>query len=161
MNKSLKYLGIMALSLSVLAHSSIASADPGKGKAFGQKEHKYDSDDRRDFREDDGKVAIRIDFGDRDIIRDYIRDDYRSHCPPGLAKKRNGCLPPGQAKKWSIGNRLPDDVRWYPIDDDLRRRLGRLPSGYDYVRVDRDILLIGEATKKIIDAVTLVSAVED
>jgi hypothetical protein len=27
-------------------------------------------------------------------------------CPPGLAKKRNGCLPPGQAKKrWNVGQR--------------------------------------------------------
>ena len=27
-------------------------------------------------------------------------------CPPGLAKKRNGCLPPGQAKKlYNVGQR--------------------------------------------------------
>ncbi|NJC05379.1 hypothetical protein GGQ97_001172 [Sphingomonas kaistensis] len=26
-------------------------------------------------------------------------------CPPGLAKKNNGCLPPGQAKKLAIGQR--------------------------------------------------------
>jgi hypothetical protein len=28
-------------------------------------------------------------------------------CPPGLAKKNNGCLPPGQARKLAIGQRLP------------------------------------------------------
>ena len=29
-------------------------------------------------------------------------------CPPGLAKKNNGCLPPGQAKKlFNVGQRLP------------------------------------------------------
>lgn len=173
MNKPLKYLGIFTLSLSVLAHSSIAVADSGKGKGNGkansQKEYRYDNgdrdeyrrDDHRNFREDDDKVAIRIDFGDRDIIRDYIRDDYRSNCPPGLAKKRNGCMPPGQAKKYRIGYSLPDDLRWHSIDDDLRRRLDPLPRGYDYVRVDKDILLIGEATKKVIDAVTLISAVEN
>ena len=32
---------------------------------------------------------------DRVVIRD--RDDFRS-CPPGLARKHNGCLPPGQAR---------------------------------------------------------------
>jgi hypothetical protein len=31
----------------------------------------------------------------------------RGHCPPGLAKKHNGCMPPGQAKKWQIGHQLP------------------------------------------------------
>ena len=29
-------------------------------------------------------------------------------CPPGLAKKNNGCLPPGQAKKlYNVGQRFP------------------------------------------------------
>src|SRR6478609_6031383 len=29
-------------------------------------------------------------------------------CPPGLAKKHNGCLPPGQAKKlYNVGQRFP------------------------------------------------------
>ena len=26
-------------------------------------------------------------------------------CPPGLAKKHNGCMPPGQAKKLRVGQR--------------------------------------------------------
>lgn len=28
-------------------------------------------------------------------------------CPPGLAKKNNGCLPPGQARKLAVGQRMP------------------------------------------------------
>ena len=39
----------------------------------------------------------------------YDRDDrgegHRRGCPPGLAKKHNGCLPPGQA--WRVGQRAP------------------------------------------------------
>lgn len=32
--------------------------------------------------------------------------DSRGNCPPGLAKKGNGCLPPGQAKKlYNVGQR--------------------------------------------------------
>ena len=27
------------------------------------------------------------------------------HCPPGLAKKNNGCMPPGQARKLERGQR--------------------------------------------------------
>lgn len=34
-----------------------------------------------------------------------------------------------------------------------------VPRGYEYVRVDNDVLLIAEASKKVIDAVTLLSAV--
>ncbi len=36
-------------------------------------------------------------------------------CPPGLAKKNNGCMPPGQAKKlYNIGQRFPTTYgqRW-------------------------------------------------
>jgi hypothetical protein len=28
-------------------------------------------------------------------------------CPPGLAKKHNGCMPPGQARKQAQDRRLP------------------------------------------------------
>ena len=32
--------------------------------------------------------------------------DARGRCPPGLAKKNNGCLPPGQARKmYNVGQR--------------------------------------------------------
>lgn len=38
----------------------------------------------------------------------YDRDHYGyngRNCPPGLAKKHNGCMAPGQAKRWSRGDR--------------------------------------------------------
>ncbi|HEX6376393.1 MAG TPA: hypothetical protein VFZ91_11825 [Allosphingosinicella sp.] len=61
-------------------------------------------------------------FDDRGDRPDWRRDaDYRGgprfagygrDCPPGLAKKRNGCLPPGRAKKhFARGQRLERD--WY------------------------------------------------
>ena len=52
-------------------------------------------------------------FGDHDrvVVHDYYANAGRSgHCPPGLAKKNNGCLPPGQAKKWALGRPLPPSV---------------------------------------------------
>jgi hypothetical protein len=64
-------------------------------------------------------------------------------CPPGLAAKNNGCLPPGQAKKLvgatlpvALGSALlPIDYRsWYPDNDDYYYRT---TDGYVY-RVDRD-----------------------
>mgnify|MGYP006150105103 CR=1 FL=1 len=42
---------------------------------------------------------------------------------PGLAKKGNGCQPPGQAKQWQKGRALGSDVRYYDIPNELRIRL--------------------------------------
>lgn len=149
--------GLIIASVSTFAIS--AHAQPGKGNPHKNKGNFEKFVDHHEH--DDDKVTIRIDFDDRNIIQDYLRSEYRGkeHCPPGLAKKNPPCVPPGQAKKWSMGNRLADGS-YYPINNDLRRLLGPVPAGYDYVRVDQDILLIGEATKKVIDAVTLISAVD-
>ena len=56
----------------------------------------------------------------------YALDD-RGSCPPGLAKKHNGCLPPGQAKKlYNVGQRYNRNFgyRWTydQIPYDLRSR---------------------------------------
>jgi len=56
-------------------------------------------------------------------------------CPRGLAKKHNGCMPPGQAKKlYRSGQRFPLNYgnRWSynQIPYDLRQR-------YDFDRNDR------------------------
>jgi Ni/Co efflux regulator RcnB len=149
------------------AFTAPALADKG---GHGHYEDSGDHDDDRDHDSDrghwngdhdrDDTTVIVIENNDRREIRDYITRDYHHHCPPGLAKKHNGCLPPGQAKKlYRIGERLPDNVVFVPVPDDLRRRLGPVPSGYEYVKVDKDVLLISEASKKVIDAVTLLSAV--
>ena len=69
-----------------------------------------------------------------------------SFCPPGLAKKNNGCMPPGQAKKYAIGQRLPDNVIFDDLPKALRDALGVPPQGKKYVRVDNDVLLIEAAT---------------
>ena len=47
----------------------------------------------------------------RTVVRNYYSEQFRvGRCPPGLAKKNNGCMPPGQARKWTIGQPLPRDV---------------------------------------------------
>lgn len=72
-------------------------------------------DDRRDFRgrrNDDRRELRRLVRDDRRFDRDD--DRYRNRfvrafddCPPGLARKNNGCLPPGQARKLFAGQALP------------------------------------------------------
>ena len=94
----------------------------------------------------------------RDVIVNYY-SSHRVSCPPGLVETRTGCLPRGQAKKrYAIGQPLPRTVIIETLPDDLYRRLPPPPHGYIYRRVDGDVLLIAEATKKVIDAIVLFSA---
>jgi Ni/Co efflux regulator RcnB len=88
---------------------------------------------------------------DRDTVRTWYRNEYAAgRCPPGLAKKNNGCLPPGQAKRmWNMGDPLPRQVAYYPLPRELHTRLTPPSYGYQYVRVDNDILLMMTATRLI------------
>ncbi len=83
----------------------------------------------------------------------YGRPENRGFCPPGLAKKGNGCVPPGQAKKWRQGYPLPPSVVVYDVPRSVVLTLGVPPSGYRYVRVASDILLIAIGTSMVIDAI--------
>jgi Ni/Co efflux regulator RcnB len=100
---------------------------------------------------------VRIEhFGDphRVYVRDYYDSQFRTgKCPPGLAKKNNGCMPPGQAKKWDVGRTLPQDVRYYEVPRPLVLQLGQPPAGYRYVRVADDILLLATGTRMVVDAI--------
>ncbi|GAA4001537.1 hypothetical protein [Sphingomonas humi] len=58
-------------------------------------------------------------------------------CPPGLAKKNNGCVPPGQAKKLRIGQRYAqsygyDRYRYNQIPYDVRQQYGLDPYNQYY-----------------------------
>ncbi|HEX5806586.1 MAG TPA: hypothetical protein VFY31_09665 [Macromonas sp.] len=98
-------------------------------------------------------VGVYFGTGQRTVVNDYYRPQFAAgKCPPGLAKKNNGCLPPGQAKKWAVGQRLPAGVERYPLPADLRVRLGPPPAGHEFVRVAGDILLIAVGTSMVIDA---------
>ena len=88
---------------------------------------------------------------DRDRVRTYYRQEYvAGRCPPGLAKKNNGCMPPGQANRlWVVGQPLPPEIVYYPMPRELWTQLTPPPSGYEYVRVDNDILLISITSRLI------------
>ena len=87
--------------------------------------------------------------------------DARGNCPPGLAKKQNGCLPPGQAKKlynvgqrynrnlgnlWSY-NQIPYELRnRYSFDQDDRYYYNQ---GYLY-QVDPKTMLIQQVISALL-----------
>lgn len=81
-------------------------------------------------------------------------------CPPGLAKKHNGCLPPGQAKKLYRGQRYPSGLgtryTYREIPDDLRTRYDLNPNdryyydnGYLY-RVDPRTMLVEQVISALL-----------
>jgi hypothetical protein len=90
----------------------------------------------------------------RIVVHDYYGAEVNAgHCPPGLAKKHNGCMPPGQARRWAVGRPLPRDVIFYDLPRALVIQLGAPPPGYRYVRVASDILMIAVGTGLVMDAI--------
>lgn len=90
----------------------------------------------------------------RVMVREYYTEQFgKGRCPPGLAKKNNNCMPPGQARKWRVGYPLPRDVIFYSVPQPLVLQIGAPPSGYRYVRVASDILMIAIGTGMVVDAI--------
>ncbi len=83
--------------------------------------------ERRD-RPDIRRIAWRIVEPARVVHIDRPRTVFVEGCPPGRAKKHNGCLPPGQAKK--LFERRAFYEGWWPYDrGDYRYRMD---NGYLY-----------------------------
>jgi Ni/Co efflux regulator RcnB len=130
--------------------------DEQNGKHQGEKSEGGESDHRSSRHASPSTVGRGDYFGDqqRVVVHDYYREQFRvGRCPPGLAKKHNGCMPPGQAKKWTIGRPLPRDVIFYEVPQELVVKIGSPPAGYRYARVATDILLIAVGTGMVIDAI--------
>lgn len=72
-------------------------------------------------------------------------------CPPGLAKKAVPCVPPGQAKKWQVGARIPGTLPWYEVRDYDRYDLPAPPDGSRYVLIDNDLVRVAIATGIILE----------
>jgi Ni/Co efflux regulator RcnB len=149
--------GFLAILITSLLFSAPAFAkkydDHGKHK----KHHdKYEQHDGRGDDRGDTNVNVNVHFGDRErvVVHDYYEDrHHKGHCPPGLRKKQNGCMPPGQAKKWHKGRPLPRDVVYHDLPPRVVVQIGLPPAGHKYVRVAADILLIAVGTGIVVDAI--------
>lgn len=157
---------LSAVAVLSLMTATPAFADNGHGKDKNKnayeaqnKHNKSNNDDRYD-RNNSRTSTVKIYDTDRTVLKHYVEDTYKKSCPPGLAKKHNGCTPPGQAKRrYIVGYPLPSNVTYYMVPHEVRSHLRPVPEGYQYVRVDDDVLLMNSTTKHIIDAVTLLSAI--
>ena len=131
-------------------------AGGGKQEKHKQKKQQGNPGDKSHHRRDQSNFSGDRYFIDRHrtVIHDYYVNEYHTgRCPPGLAKKHNGCMPPGQAKKWAIGRPWPRDVIFYDLPPAMAINIGPPPSGYRFVRVASDILMISIGTGMVMDAI--------
>lgn len=145
----------------VLSASPVLAEKPEWAGGKDKHEHKHKDKDKgakhgnkgKDKHHGDVKVGGHFNDDHRDRARSYYTQQYRAHCPPGLAKKNNGCLPPGQAKKYAVGQPLPAGIVYYPVPQPVIVHLPPVRSGYRYVRVGNDILLLSPQSALVVDVI--------
>jgi Ni/Co efflux regulator RcnB len=144
---------IIILGVAVMAGSSVFAKKPespgnsdthkSQQENFANSPAHHDSEDSQNYFNDNRRAHI----------RNYYSESRKSgNCPPGLAKKNNGCQPPGQIKKWRKGEPLPGDVIYYDLPSALIDELGLTPEGDRVVQVGTDLLLISIGTGMVLDA---------
>lgn len=128
-----------------------------KGGKHGHEKHgkHHDDDDDHDHDRREARVGRYFDARDRQAVQVYYVEQGRAgHCPPGLAKKRNGCMPPGQVRTYDVGQPLPAQVVYYPVPQPVLVQLPPPPPQHKYVRVAGDILLIAVGSSMVVDAIS-------
>ena len=132
---------LLAGSMTVSAQKPNKGKGKGEGKAAGQSH--------------DAHVTVVFNDTQRGAAHTYFVNTYgRGNCPPGLAKKNNGCLPPGQAKKrYVVGQPLPKGIVVAQLPADLSARIGAAPSGYRYGILDGDLVKLALGTMLVVDAI--------
>lgn len=128
-----------------------------------QKQHRQDErgDERqsqRKNRQDKSSDARRGSEASSDMVQvqigGYFQQQQREAARAYYGRPENrGFCPPGLAKKWRQGYPLPPSVVVYDVPRSVVLTLGVPPSGYRYVRVASDILLIAIGTSMVIDAI--------
>jgi hypothetical protein len=154
MRRTLTISAIGAVLAVSMAAATFADNDKAKDKSKGKGHDK--GAPAAEVEHSGRDVVVVFNDRDRDEVHRYWVDSYgRGNCPPGLAKKHNGCLPPGQAKKrYVVGQRLPTTVVIQPLPPVLVTRLGPVPHGYEYAVVDGDVVKLAVGTRLVVDAIT-------
>ena len=156
----MKKLFALFLTLTLIGATSVQAQKQKKEKKHDNEQGEERRDDRReeDRREEDRSDRKRsgFDVNQRQAARDYFEADHgRGKCPPGLAKKHNGCLPPGQAKKrYALGRPLNRTIVYQQLPGNLSAQLGPAPTGYLYGLLDGDLIKMNATTRLVADAIT-------
>ena len=137
----MRWLVALAVALSLVGPVTLSAQQP-KGKGKGQSKQPT-------------QAAVVLTGTQREAARSYFVEKHgRGNCPPGLAKKDNGCLPPGQAKKrYTVGRSLPREIVVAELPSELSMRIGVAPTGYRYGILDGDLVMLAVGTMLVVDAI--------
>lgn len=140
-----------AIAAASLIGAPAIAKDHGKGRGHDKQEEKAEQKaEKREVREGAYFSQEHRDVAHRYYVEHYSEGKARK-CPPGLAKKNNGCMPPGQARKWAVGQPLPRDVVVYEVPRPILVQLPPAPVGYRYERVGGDIVLVRIGNRVVVD----------
>jgi Ni/Co efflux regulator RcnB len=162
-------LAALAIASLFLAGPAFAKDHDNEGRGNGKHVQKQEEKAEKHADKERAKAQKRAAKREREDIkqgaffndqhRSYAREYYTQHygngrnCPPGLAKKNNGCLPPGQARKWDVGQPIPRGVTVYSVPQPVLVRLPPAPYGYRYARIGGDIVLVRQQNNVIVDII--------
>lgn len=100
------------------------------------------------------RQQLKFTADDKEAVQDY----YERLCD--VRQKKNykkkvstQCSAPLSNKKYKVGRNLPSDITLYSLPRSLEQNLSPAPRGYEHVMWDRDVLLIGSSSGKVMDAV--------
>lgn len=135
--------------------------EQGKGKGKDKQTEKYEKQNQKQVKKAEKRERKEIERGTyfNDQQRTYVREYYTINygpgkkCPPGLAKKGNGCLPPGQVRTWVVGQQIPRNVTVYSVPQPVILQLPPAPYGYRYSRIGGDIVLVQQQNNLIVDII--------
>ena len=138
---------LLAAGAAALAFAAPASADPGKGKGHGQ-----GHGPKHGQMVHNGKVKHA-----KNVHQGHAAANWWGNrgCPPGLAKKNNGCLPPGIAKQsFNVGDRWLGNYglwNYNQVPLDWRTQYGLDPVNRYYYR--DGYLYSVDPTTRLVEAV--------
>ena len=150
----MKRLAVLALVLTLVEPLTLLAQKPQKPEKPA-KADKADKAEKPTGKPQGGQVTVVFSGSQRESVRQYfVQQHGRGNCPPGLAKKQNGCLPPGQAKKrYVIGRPLPPGIVVVDLPPELFVRIGAAPAGYRYGILDGDLVKLAVGTMLVVDAI--------
>jgi Ni/Co efflux regulator RcnB len=132
-----------------------AQKQADKAEKHAQKQADKAEKQRGKREREDVKVGAYFNDQHREAARAYYHEHYSNakNCPPGLAKKNNGCMPPGQARKWAVGQPIPRGVVVYTVPRPVLVQMPPPPYGYRYARIGNDIVLVQAQNNLIVDII--------
>lgn len=142
----------MIAATAAMAVAMPALAKPGQGKGHGPAVHAKGKS---------GAHGAHARTRPRTVVKAKTGNRYGANaCPPGLAAKGNGCLPPGQARKlFNVGQRIPTGYDFYTRYQDIpaayRDQYG-LTDNYRYIYRDQSVYVVDPTTSLVTRIIDLV-----